>query len=342
MSIIDTCQIRLPNLVNTCFAAESFIKTLYRPSTTILFFGELGAGKTTFIQAFAQALGISERVTSPTYALEQRYPLPQGEFLHLDLYRLNSADAAALLDQTDDTPGIRCIEWPERLPIDVLERLRQQSIAINIIESNDERTLTCIFQDTALPTEADIAQWQTEFQLPSNVIKHCAVVAELTETFAQHLLMQGWILRPIALKRAAQAHDLFRFIDFRQQSAPEDFIADEGATEIWQSLRDTYAHMGHEAACSLFLQEQGFLELAQIVETHGPRTTPEERQKTEQKLLFYADKRVRHDEVVPLDDRFADFAIRYSNGALNEEQQQWYRETKQVERELFGDEGPPV
>ena len=83
--------------------------------TVIALHGDLGAGKTCFIQGFAAALGIDEPITSPTYTLigeyEGRLPLH-----HIDLYRLSGpTEALGLgLEEYFDADGITAIEWAER------------------------------------------------------------------------------------------------------------------------------------------------------------------------------------------------------------------------------------
>lgn len=82
--------------------------------------GELGAGKTTLVQALCHAWGVTAAVTSPTFALVHSYPAPGGALHHVDAYRLSSLDEALaigldeLLDQSG--PSARClVEWPERV-----------------------------------------------------------------------------------------------------------------------------------------------------------------------------------------------------------------------------------
>ena len=60
------------------------------PRTLLAFEGELGAGKTTFIQAISRGLGVAGQATSPTYALVHRYQGRRGPVFHLDCYRLRS------------------------------------------------------------------------------------------------------------------------------------------------------------------------------------------------------------------------------------------------------------
>jgi tRNA threonylcarbamoyladenosine biosynthesis protein TsaE len=83
------------------------------------FEGQLGAGKTTLIQALCRALGITELVQSPTYGLAVTYNLPTGGVLHhLDLYRISAGDTGEALDMGLDyyfTSGEYCfVEWARR------------------------------------------------------------------------------------------------------------------------------------------------------------------------------------------------------------------------------------
>lgn len=98
---------------------ESEGETLGRslPRGALLTFeGDLGTGKTTFIQAIARGLGVTAAATSPTYALVHRYPARRGPVFHLDCFRLGSPDEAADLDWEGlvrDGDAI-LVEWPER------------------------------------------------------------------------------------------------------------------------------------------------------------------------------------------------------------------------------------
>jgi tRNA threonylcarbamoyladenosine biosynthesis protein TsaE len=78
--------------------------------------GELGAGKTTFAQAVARGLGVTEPATSPTYALVHRYTGRRGPVFHLDCYRLGRPEEAEDLDwETLLAEGdALLVEWPER------------------------------------------------------------------------------------------------------------------------------------------------------------------------------------------------------------------------------------
>jgi tRNA threonylcarbamoyladenosine biosynthesis protein TsaE len=86
------------------------------PRTLLAFEGELGAGKTTFIQAISRGLGVASQATSPTYALVHRYRGRRGPVFHLDCYRLRSPEEAADLDWEGllSEGDAILVEWPER------------------------------------------------------------------------------------------------------------------------------------------------------------------------------------------------------------------------------------
>jgi tRNA threonylcarbamoyladenosine biosynthesis protein TsaE len=76
--------------------------------------GELGAGKTTFVRGACRALGVQERVTSPTYTVGHRYHGAAAEVSHLDLYRFHGVSAAEWGDLEPYFDGaISFVEWPE-------------------------------------------------------------------------------------------------------------------------------------------------------------------------------------------------------------------------------------
>lgn len=77
--------------------------------------GPLGAGKTTFVRAFARARGATVAATSPTYTIAHRYPGPSGDVWHLDCYRLRDPESAADLDWEELVSAhALLVEWPER------------------------------------------------------------------------------------------------------------------------------------------------------------------------------------------------------------------------------------
>lgn len=83
--------------------------------------GNLGAGKTTFLQGFAKGLKIKEKILSPTFVIQKRFLLKNkkfGNFYHIDCYRLKSSKDILDLDfkkTIGDPENIVAIEWPEKI-----------------------------------------------------------------------------------------------------------------------------------------------------------------------------------------------------------------------------------
>jgi tRNA threonylcarbamoyladenosine biosynthesis protein TsaE len=88
------------------------------PDGTLLLSGELGSGKTVLARGIAAALGIDGRqVLSPTFNLIREHRGAGGRLVHVDLYRLEPREAALLgLEELLAGPGIKVVEWAERLP----------------------------------------------------------------------------------------------------------------------------------------------------------------------------------------------------------------------------------
>ncbi|MDO8468352.1 MAG: tRNA (adenosine(37)-N6)-threonylcarbamoyltransferase complex ATPase subunit type 1 TsaE [Candidatus Peribacter sp.] len=336
----DSVTLWLRDAKMTLSAGASLGSTLYRVPVTISLTGTLGAGKTTFLQGLGSALGITQRLTSPTYALEQRYPLEHfGELLHIDLYRLSAKDALHLIHSSDHHHGIRCIEWADRLPDGTPD---DACITIHLSERQDGagRDLTVTFQDIALPSPEQVRRWREEVCLPHLIARHCDAVSDAAVRLGEELIQRGHIVRLGALRAAASVHDLLRFVDFHRGTGHIEKEINPDHERTWEEVKAGYPGLHHEAAAAKFLVGKGFPELAEIVRVHGLTLADSTRITTEQRLLYYADKRVKIDEVVSLEERLRDFTERYSHLGQLRESDAWYEEARKTERELFPD-GPP-
>lgn len=107
--------------------------------------GELGAGKTTFVQELGKLLGVEEAITSPTFVIMKRYAAKDGGFktlVHIDAYRIENIDEMrvvgfeALLKESNT---IICIEWAEK----IAELLPLGSIHLYFEFDEGSRTLKC-------------------------------------------------------------------------------------------------------------------------------------------------------------------------------------------------------
>ena len=106
---------KVRSVEETWTLAASLAKELKRGDIVCLE-GELGAGKTTFTQGLAAALGVPGRVTSPTFCIVQEHESPDVLLVHMDLYRLSGEDDVLAIGWEDylERGAIVVIEWPER------------------------------------------------------------------------------------------------------------------------------------------------------------------------------------------------------------------------------------
>jgi tRNA threonylcarbamoyladenosine biosynthesis protein TsaE len=134
----------LPELAGNVLAAI-WLGGAKERATILALKGELGAGKTTFVQALARRLGIQEPVQSPTYVLMKSYRLegPLTTFgekrrfsrlVHIDAYRLESPEEFGTLKPDEflnDPKAFVIVEWPERLG----DRLPQPDMTIQFAQT---------------------------------------------------------------------------------------------------------------------------------------------------------------------------------------------------------------
>ena len=87
------------------------------PGTVIAYRGDLGAGKTAFTRGLAKGLGVTERVTSPTYTIVNEYTGGRMPLFHFDMYRLGSADELFDIGWEDylERNGVCAVEWSENV-----------------------------------------------------------------------------------------------------------------------------------------------------------------------------------------------------------------------------------
>ena len=102
---------------DTAAAGEDFAAVL-EPGDVVLLTGPLGAGKTTFVQGVARGLGVSERVTSPTFTMVRPHACHAGAIAtlwHADLYRVRSLDEVwdLALGELVEESGVAVVEWGE-------------------------------------------------------------------------------------------------------------------------------------------------------------------------------------------------------------------------------------
>lgn len=99
--------------------AQKIAQKFKKQGGLIALYGDLGAGKTTFVQGFARGLGIKEKIISPTFILIRQHQLPSTEHLlyHIDLYRLEKINpqTLGLPEMLSNPQNIILIEWAEKI-----------------------------------------------------------------------------------------------------------------------------------------------------------------------------------------------------------------------------------
>ncbi|WP_026838726.1 tRNA (adenosine(37)-N6)-threonylcarbamoyltransferase complex ATPase subunit type 1 TsaE [Gillisia sp. JM1] len=86
-------------------------------SKTLLFYGDMGAGKTTLIKALVKALGASDLASSPTFSLVNEYQTDEGKIFHFDFYRIEDEMEALDMGIEDylNLDTWKFIEWPQKI-----------------------------------------------------------------------------------------------------------------------------------------------------------------------------------------------------------------------------------
>ncbi len=118
------------------------------PGSIVAFTGDLGAGKTAFVRGMAQGLGITQRVTSPTFTIVNEYEGGRLPLFHFDMYRLSSSDDLFDIGWEDFLlrGGICAVEWSERVAdalqgavlVDLRRGVREDERCILIREGEEE------------------------------------------------------------------------------------------------------------------------------------------------------------------------------------------------------------
>ena len=135
-------EISIPSLDNIADAAREFVSHIGE-HRVFAFYGNMGAGKTTFTKAICECLGVEDVINSPTFAIVNEYRSGTGELIyHFDFYRIKKLEEVYDMGYEDYFySGALCfIEWPEL----VEELLPENTIKVTIKE-NEDGTRSIIF-----------------------------------------------------------------------------------------------------------------------------------------------------------------------------------------------------
>ncbi len=130
-------EFKINSLLELNSVAKEIISQLQHK--IILFEGEMGAGKTTFIKALLKELDSSDEVSSPTFSIVNEYEIPDGKVFHFDLYRIKSEEEAMDFGVEEYLySGNYCfIEWPDKIK----NLIPEPHHLVKIIADENQRTI---------------------------------------------------------------------------------------------------------------------------------------------------------------------------------------------------------
>lgn len=135
-------EIKIQSLEEISSATRQFVESIGE-RRIFAFYGSMGAGKTTFIKAICEELGVEDVITSPTFAIVNEYTTGTGKPLyHFDFYRIKKLDEFYDMGGEDyfGSGNICFIEWPELIE-DVLP---EEAVIVNIKEVDDGSRLVTV------------------------------------------------------------------------------------------------------------------------------------------------------------------------------------------------------
>ena len=164
-------------------------------------------------------------------------------------------------------------------------------------------------KDCSLPTRKECLALLAEYHVPPHIVKHSQAVAKLAVFLAQRLNEDSAEIDIELLDKACLLHDMMRVFDFPEPDYKRfERNLPEKEKAKWQRLHAKYNPISHEeAACDILKEKYPALALA--IKRHRYMALPDENEKPdtwEEKLLYYADKRVMHETIVPLKERLAE------------------------------------
>jgi len=128
------------NINDTLTIAEN-IESEKFPNMVICLDGELGSGKTVFVKGFANALGLDDNITSPTFNIIKEYPNGELPLYHMDVYRFDEVEENIGITDYFKMGGVTIIEWSELIK----DKLPDERLEI-IFKIVDENTRVLLFK----------------------------------------------------------------------------------------------------------------------------------------------------------------------------------------------------
>jgi len=312
------------------------------PGDCVLLFGDLGSGKTQFVKGMAKGFGLVEAVKSPTFAYVNKYDIRKNfHFYHYDLYRLKHGEdyeSIGLEETLHDPHSLNVIEWADRMA----ERHPDTYVRADFHSLADHHEIVFSFEDPRIVPEALTEKFWKDWVTPLHVREHCKKVTDVCLQIGQALTEKSILVDLNLLLTAGLLHDMARICDFTELEKDKfhEVVTDE-KWDKWVDLRERFKGMHHaDVACGA-LADEGYLKTAELIRLHNSLSILEEPEKLaylEAGILFYADKRVKHHEVVPLAERFRDGRERhgkYDDPKTRSMFEEVERRTYDLEKQLF-------
>jgi len=144
------------------------------------------------------------------------------------------------------------------------------------------------------------------YSVPHSVRQHMIVVASFAAKLCNRFIKKGYLINKDLVIEAALLHDVLRVVDFKNfslASIKQRIKSDDLIT--WIELKEEFGHLGHEKAIAKVLKKDGLKEVANLIEKHNFFEI--DNLKTwEEKIVYYADKRVDRSTIVSLKKRMSE------------------------------------
>ena len=133
-------EILVEDLTQLDQAAQQIVDT-FSADRVFLFYGQMGAGKTTLVNAICKALGVVDNTSSPTFSIINEYASAAGPIYHFDFYRLNKEEEALDLGYEEYfySNNYCFVEWPEKIPNLLPSDAR--SVAIEVLSPTSRKII---------------------------------------------------------------------------------------------------------------------------------------------------------------------------------------------------------